>query len=293
MPNQTQTDTTGPMDRVTDFTIRMLIRAALMLPYATRIKVFGALTQHVIGPLIGYTARSRANLAMIYPELSRFRREKIADEVSRNTGRVLIENYAPADLAKRARNFPVTGEGAAALRDAHAQGRRIIAVSAHFGNYEAARAALNIRGIGFGGVYRPMRNPYFNDHYVDTIRAVAGPVYPSTPAGMTGFVKQLIKGVPMMLLNDLHITKGQRMPFLGKPAKTALTAAEMALRYDALLIPIYGIRSTENPLDYRVHVDAPIPRSDAAAMTLALNESLEARIAEDTAQWFWIHRRWK
>jgi len=91
--------------------------------------------------------------------------------------------------------------------------------------------------------------------------------------GMTGF------------LVDQHMRHGAPLTFFGHKAHTALSAAEMALKYDALLVP--------NGLDFRILVDAPIPHSDPETMTQALNDSLESLVREHMGQWFWIHRRWK
>jgi KDO2-lipid IV(A) lauroyltransferase len=71
-----------------------------------------------------------------------------------------------------------------------------------------------------------------------------------------------------------------------------VSAAELALRYDALLIPFYGIRKA-NGLDFETVLEAPIPPSDPQTMTQALNDSLAARIKADPGQWFWVHRRWR
>ena len=98
--------------------------------------------------------------------------------------------------------------------------------------------------------------------------------------GMTGF------------LVDQHMNHGAPLKFFGKTAPTALSAAEMALKYDALLVPIYGIRQ-ENGLDFTIQVDAPIPHTNAETMTQALNDSLEYLVRKHMGQWFWIHRRWK
>jgi KDO2-lipid IV(A) lauroyltransferase len=80
--------------------------------------------------------------------------------------------------------------------------------------------------------------------------------------------------------------------FLGKPARTALSAADLALRYDAPMIPIYATRRS-NGLDFDVVVEAPISRGTPLEMTEAVTRSLEARILATPGQWFWIHRRWK
>ena len=36
---------------------------------------------------------------------------------------------------------------------------------------------MNVRGFALGGLYRPLDNAYFNDHYVRTIEAVGGPAF--------------------------------------------------------------------------------------------------------------------
>ena len=79
---------------------------------------------------------------------------------------------------------------------------------------------------------------------------------------------------------------------MGQPALTMLSAAEFALKYNALLIPCYGIRQP-NGVDFKAIVELPIPVGTSVSMTQALNNSLEAMVRAYPAQWFWIHNRWK
>jgi Kdo2-lipid IVA lauroyltransferase/acyltransferase len=94
------------------------------------------------------------------------------------------------------------------------------------------------------------------------------------------------------LLIDQHMHHGAPLTFFGVAAQTALSAAELALKYDALLVPTYAIRLPDG-LNFRIVVEAPIPHSTPEAMTQALNDSLEAIVRDHLDQWFWIHRRWK
>ena len=64
------------------------------------------------------------------------------------------------------------------------------------------------------------------------------------------------------------------------------------MRYKADLIPFYGIRRPDG-IGFDVVLEAPIAPSDPLEMTTALTRSLEARIAVNPEQWFWLHRRWK
>jgi KDO2-lipid IV(A) lauroyltransferase len=143
-----------------------------------------------------------------------------------------------------------------------------------------------------GGLYRLMNNPYFNDHYVASVEGVGGPAFPRDRRGLAGFVKNLREGGQGAMLIDQYFHRGAQLDFLGQPAPTALSAGEMALKYDALLVPIYAERQP-NGLDFQVTVEAPIPPSDPVRMTQALNDSLSARVRANPAQWFWVHRRWK
>jgi KDO2-lipid IV(A) lauroyltransferase len=91
---------------------------------------------------------------------------------------------------------------------------------------------------------------------------------------------------------DQHMNKGEVMDFFGKPASTALSAAEMALKYKALLVPIYGIRQPDG-LSFDIRIEKPIPHTNAVEMTQKLKDSLEALVRDHMGQWMWTHRRWK
>ncbi|GLQ26201.1 lysophospholipid acyltransferase family protein [Sulfitobacter pacificus] len=285
-----------PAQRLGDFLSNALIvgviRLALALPYATRVRFVGWLVEHVIGPLAGYRKRALDNLALIWPEMPKERHLEIARGCLNNVGRSFIENYSAKDFpARMAQNTP-QGPGAAALEDAVRANRPVILVSGHFGNYEATRAALVARGYDIGGLYRDMKNPYFNAHYVKTMEAFGGPVFPQGRKGTAGFVRHLKDGGQLVLLFDQHVLYAPVLDFMGEPARTALSAAELALRYDAQLIPFYGIRQPDG-LSFETVLEAPVPHSDPTTMTQALNDSLSARINQSPDQWFWVHRRWR
>jgi KDO2-lipid IV(A) lauroyltransferase len=271
---------------------RGLIGLALALPYRARVAFLGWLMRRVFGPLAGYRRRALDNLALVWPDLPPDRRRQIADQALDNAGRTLIENYSTADFTARAARLTPQGPGLAALESARAEGRPVILVSGHFGNYEAARAALVARGFQIGGLYRNLKNRYFNAHYVKTMQAFGGPVFPQGRAGTAGFVRHLKDGGQLVLLFDQDVSGGTPIPFLGRPARTALSAAELALRIKADLVPFFAIRQPDG-LDFRIELDAPVPHGDPVGMTRAITAALERRVTAHPGQWFWIHNRWK
>ncbi len=257
-----------------------------------RVASMGWFFATVVGPLTGRTALARRNLAMVLPELSEHDRRQIARSVTNNVGRVVMENYATEDQMARAATWQPTGPGWTAAEEARAVGRPILFISGHFGNYQAGRAALNARGYQMGGLYRPLNNDFLNDHYIATIENVGGGAFSRDRRGLAGFVKHLRGGGQGAILIDQYFFGGPIHDFMGQPAPTSPAAAEMALKYDALLIPIYSTRC-ENGLDFTIELEAPIPHSDARTMTQALNDSLAARVFSSPDQWFWVHDRWK
>lgn len=272
--------------------LRWLIAGLLALPYGWRVPLCGWVMSRIIAPFAGYDDRVRENLALVLPDLPESEVRRLMRVVPNNVGRTLIEIYSGKEFVSRATAHPIRGAGLAALDEAHAAGRPVILVTGHFGNYDASRAALIARGFRVGALYMTMSDPAFNAHYVRAISGIGTPVFPRGPEGLKGMVKFLRGGGMLGMLVDQHMAHGLPLPFFGRPARTALSAADLALKYNALLVPTYGIRQPDG-LSFEVVVEPPIPHGTPEAMTQALNDSLEALVRQHLDQWFWIHRRWK
>jgi Kdo2-lipid IVA lauroyltransferase/acyltransferase len=278
-------------DKAADLALRALIGTAMALPYELRLRFMGAAVARVIGPLAGYRARATAHLAMIYPDMAPHQHAELARACCDNFGRTLIENYSWRDFAARLAKTDPQGPGLAALQTAAAARQPVIFATGHFGNHEAPRQVLTRLGYDVGGLYRPMQNAFFNTHYAPTMTSWGGPVFAQGRQGTMGFVRHLRSGGMGTLLFDVS-ANGPMVPFLGRPAATATSIADIALRTDALVIPYFGIRQRDG-VSFKIWLDAPVPPDTPQAMMLALTQALERQIADNPAQWFWVHRRWK
>jgi KDO2-lipid IV(A) lauroyltransferase len=272
--------------------LRGLIWSLLRLPYRWRVPLCGWVMSRMIAPVAGYRRRVRQNLALVLPDLPPREVARIVRAVPDNVGRTVIEIYSGAEFVAHAVGQPLTGGGVAALAEAHRAKRPVILVTGHFGNYDASRAALIARGYRVGALYMPMANRYFNEHYVKAISGIGTPLFPRGRAGLAAMVRHLRSGGMLGMLVDQHMVHGEKLTFFGRPALTALSAAEMALKYDALLIPTYAVRRADG-LSFDIIVEPPIPTGTPEAMTQALNDSLEALVRQHLDQWLWIHQRWK
>ena len=280
-------------DRAASALFQTLIGAFRLLPYRRRVPAMGWVFAHLAAPLAGWRRRIRDNLALARPDLPASEVRRLTRAVPDNAGRALMEIYSgPRFLTQVNATDPLCGPGLPALEQAAAAGRPVIIACAHFGNYDAMRAGLAARGWPIGALYRPMNNAAFNRHYIPAIEAIAQPLFPRGRAGLGGMLRFLKAGGMLCLGFDQFDRHGASLRFFGLPTETVLTPAELALKYQALLVPVAGIRQPDG-LSFRVQVGEPIPPSDAATMMQALNDDLERLVRAHMDQWFWVHRRWK
>ncbi|MEF3047415.1 lysophospholipid acyltransferase family protein [Pseudotabrizicola sp. L79] len=272
--------------------IHSLLAVLLALPYRWRVPLCGWVVSRVVSPLARWPGRIRANLALTLPALTEAEIRQMIRDVPDNIGRTVIEIYSGAEFIDRATRLPLTGPGVPALEAALRDKRPAILATGHFGNYDAVRAALIARGYPLGALYRPMSNPWFNRHYVRAIGTIGQPLFERGRRGMAQMLKHLKSGGMLGILPDQRINSGVMLHFFGVEAKTALSTAEMALKYDAVLIPTYAIRQPDG-LSFQIVVDAPIAPATPEAMSQALNDSLEQVIRRNPSQWLWVHRRWR
>ncbi len=277
--------------KLSDAVIRGFLSVMLRLPYETRLNTAGWLADHVVAPLSGNRRRIRENLELAMPELTLEKREEIVHQVANSMGRMLMETYSDTEFLAQAAAAPITGPGNAVLEQAHQDGKAALMVTGHFGNYLAVRGSFLSRGIPIGGLYKRMSNPYFNDHYVAAMADFGEPLFERGRRGMANMLKHLRGGGFVGIVHDQRINDAPIYSFMGKPARTAESAAELALKYKVDLVPCYGIRQPDG--SYVIDTEAPIPHTNAQEMTQRLNDSLEAQVRAHPGQWMWTHNRWR
>ncbi|MBI1494047.1 lysophospholipid acyltransferase family protein [Halocynthiibacter styelae] len=281
---------------IPDFAVNILARGTLglmgLLPYRARVALFGRFFEHIVAPLAGWRKRVRDNLAYVMPDLPPAEVKRLERKVANNAGRSLIEIYSGEEFKRHAATMPITGPGLEAMKTAQAEGRPVVLVTGHFGNYDAPRAALIEQGLNIGALYRPMRNRFFNEHYTKSIAAIGSPVFPSSRKGQVEMIRFLRGGGVLGFFIDNHVGRGIEMDFFSKSAMTSLSAAQMALKYDALLLPVWGIRGDDG-FSFEIRTGAPVQHTDAESMIAELTSQLEEITRDHMEQWFWIHRRWK
>ena len=279
-------------NRVQNALAQAVLGTARLIPYNARVRAVGWLFTTVVAPIAGWRKRIRENLALVLPDLTFAERERIVRKVPDNVGRTLIEIYSGEEFIARVAETPRTGPGVAALEAAQASDKPLVLLTAHMGNYDAVRGTLSRQGLPMAALYKAMTNPLFNEHYVRAISTIAEPVFATDGQGVQSLVRHLRSGGTVGIVADVASTKAPLLEFFGHKAHTPLSAAEWALKFNAEVIPVYGIRKPDG-LSFEIYVDEPIPHGTPEEMMQRYNDSVEAIARKHLDQWFWIHRRWK
>jgi len=282
----------GVINYMIDLPVRGLFALFALLPHGASLSFAAWFTSRVLAPPFGVNRRIRENLKRVWPQMPEPEIKRLCREVSENSARLMVESLNPKEFLHHAVNASFGGAGKDGLIAALTSERPIILVSGHFGNYQVLRVLLGQLGRASASVYRPMNNAYTNARYIDNMNRIAGPNYPRGMRGTKNLLGHLRKGGTIALLNDQAAYEGEDLTFMGHPARTMTSTAELALKYTALVFPFYCIRK-KNGVDFDVVVEAPIAHSDPITMTQDLNDSLDAMVRKHPGQWFWVHRRWK
>ncbi|SOH95409.1 KDO2-lipid IV(A) lauroyltransferase [Monaibacterium marinum] len=272
--------------------LRVLGKALRLLPYSRRLRVGSWIGRAVLMRVPAARKRVHRNLDMVMPQLTKADRDRLITGIGDNFGRVLVEEMMMADVVSDPTRFRASGDGLEALVTAQEQGRGAIIASAHYGNWEGARASALAQGVEIAGVYRTHNNPYYNADFVAALRTLSPNAFSKGRQGTRDLIKHLRGGGVAEILVDQKQTGAPLIDFLGHPAETTLTAAKLALSMNIPLIPVITFRAADGETFDSVFA-APIPPSDEHTMMAAVNDQLSVWIRERPEQWFWFHRRWR
>ncbi len=249
--------------------------------------------------------RTLANLSFVFggtrtPEEIR----DIARASYRNCGTALGECIAYSVMSADERRAFVRVKGLDRLRDALAEERGVIAISAHFGNFLILAGKLSTEGIPVNLVVNQMKDPK-TERLFNEMRASAGirtiPLYP-TRSCARACLKVLKRNEVLVLFIDQNYRPrrgGVAVDFFGRRAFTAPGAASLALACGSPVLPMFMFRDKDGGNTLVIDPPAPVIRSggkkaeDVVANIQGFTKIIERRVAENPDLWTWMYRRWR
>ena len=93
---------------------------------------------------------------------------------------------------------------------------------------------------------------------------------------------------------DQRVSEGEKINFFNKPALTTTLPAQLSIKFDLEIIPVYIERDKNDK--FKIEFQKPInPKNfkNKVELTQKLNIILEKMIIRNPGQWIWTHNRWK
>jgi KDO2-lipid IV(A) lauroyltransferase len=185
------------------------------------------------------------------------------------------------------------------LQRAWEEGKGVVVVTGHFGNWEIGGASMAARGFPVDVVVQRQRNPLF-DAAITANRTRLGMTVIERKEAPRKVLRALKAGRVVGIVGDQNIRRGGVfVDFFGRPASTARGTALLAIRAGSPLVLGIARRMEGLPQRYRVSFErvefSPSGNldEDVASLTEAHTRHLEKKVAETPEQYFWQHRRWK
>src|SRR5437867_415496 len=217
--------------------------------------------------------------------------------------RFLIEFVRLPFISSEKRKAFIRVENIEAPIRAHSQGKGVLLLTGHFGNWEVATVA----GIGqfpqyrnlFHFVRRPLKPAWFNALVTHRFRR-AGFGTLSKRGSLDAILELLASGAFIVYVFDQHAGGKDGIPvdFFGYPAGTFKSLAILALSTGAPVIPASSWREPDGTHVLRFEDPLPLIECEDTGEairqnTRACNGALERMLLRHPEQWIWMHRRWK
>jgi KDO2-lipid IV(A) lauroyltransferase len=240
------------------------------------------------------------NLAMVFPEKSEAERARILRGEFTSLGRQLAEVCRFPKYSRDNVEQVVVYDGLENYLQAHARGKGVLFLTAHFGGWELSAFTHSLHGHWMHVVVRAMDNVYL-DRLIRNYRSMHGNRVVEKDDFVRGLLAAMKAGEVVGILMDTNMTppQGIFVDFFGIPACTASGLARIALRTDAAVVPTFTIWDTELK-KYRLRFDPAVDlvrtgdlEADIQANTQRFTSIIEEYVRKYPEQWLWVHRRWK
>lgn len=244
------------------------------------------------------------NLRRVYGEvLPETDLRRLAQAYCAHFVRFLLEFVRLPLMSRERRQAWVRVENIEAPIRAHAQGKGLLLLTGHFGNWEVATVA----GMGqfpqyrrlFHFVRRPLKPLWLNDFVTRRFqRSGFGTI--AKRGSLDAILELLGSGAILVYVLDQHASGKEGIPieFLGHPASTFKSLAVLALNTGAPVIPASCWREPDGSHVLRFEDPLPLIESEDIGEAIRLNTraynvALERMLVRHPEQWIWMHRRWK
>ncbi len=239
---------------------------------------------------LGRRERARAlhNLQRVWPHLDPGQRRRLARAAFSHLGRSALECVTLPRLWARRPALVAFAPGALSqLQAAVAQGRGVLFITAHLGNWELLGAAV-ARHVPTSVLYKPSYDPRLSKliHGFRQRSGISG-IDVTRPGHVLAVLRALRRGELVGVLQDQPTPQGQPCTLLGQPACLSPLAAQVARRSGAVVLA--GFIRREGRLRHEIDLRRLDPPVTCEACVDAVGQAITAH----PAQWVWSLDSWR
>jgi len=218
-------------------------------------------------------------------------------KVFMNHGDILVDTIRYAYMDDKGIRDMVSIEGGEHLDNALKQNKGIMISTSHIGNWEILSHIPRILGIQFCVMANKRRNPYL-EAIVDDIRSRSGATILPPKGKALMLIRQLKKGAVIGMVIDQRGKRSDRLfcNMFGLPAPTNPAPAFIAIKGDALVLPVYAIKIQGR---YIIRFSKPVDASSFGrgkkgiqALSDYMQSWVESVVRLYPDQWSWLNCRW-
>lgn len=224
--------------------------------------------------------------------------EQIVASLCRKLGQTFLEVlYSPALNPENIQNY-VTIENRHYLDQALSDGRGVVLLTAHFGNWEWLGASLAMAGFPLASVIKRQPNDQ-HTRILNEYRQRAGiEIFSRGTTEVIGAARALKHGRIVGLLADQDAgPQGLFVEFLGKISSTPQGPTIFAKKFKAPVVPAFIVRRPEGGHKVIVHQplyfqDTGKADEDIHRFATETNKIIEDTIRQYPDEWIWFQKRW-
>ncbi|MNT09101.1 Lipid A biosynthesis lauroyl acyltransferase [compost metagenome] len=235
------------------------------------------------------------NIRRAYPQgMSDREVHRLAHAHLRNLLRSIVELLRFGVLSRDGLDRLVTWEGREHLDRAIAEGRPIIMVSAHYGNWELLGASFRAQGVPLHVLVQVPSKDAFGQLFIEARDMVGVRTYANRgPASLRPVLRALKRGEALGILVDQHGEAKEAVATLyGRPVSVPMGAFFFAEKTGAAILPMFCVRGADDR--HVIHVEPElVPTGDAQEDARRLYAVLETYLRRYPEMWLWAHNRWE
>ena len=279
--------------------LRLACAVVNAVPYRIAMALAGFLAAFAVRALRFKRARTVERIASVFPDMPPRERVRVAVRSLANVLMTAVEMMRASRLTREwiDRYVADAGKYADRLRSLVDEGKGVVIMVPHSGNWYMAAWAMAAYGIPIFSIAARQRNPKIYEWMKRQYGAIE--VLERGSARTLAEIRaKLAAGRAFAILPDLRVPNPDvEVDFLGGKANVSHAGAMFAVRCGSPIVVAamrreHGRHVFDHIATLRPDPAAPDRKAEAARLTREAMALLDGRIREHPGDWYWYNKRW-